>query len=165
MPYSPSEAKAKAAAYYQANKEKKKAQARDYYNAHREDRLSQVKSHYETNREQIVAYKADHRARPENREKERIRSAKRYQDDPKYRARMRSRTRARQYNIRNTELTAQQREEITSIYQEAERLTAETGIPHEVDHIHPLSKGGSHTPENLQVLTQFENRSKGAKAA
>ena len=34
---------------------------------------------------------------------------------------------------------------------------------HEVDHIIPISKGGLHTPENLQYLTVSENRSKGAK--
>ena len=34
---------------------------------------------------------------------------------------------------------------------------------HEVDHIIPISKGGLHTPENLQYLTISQNRSKGAK--
>lgn len=38
-----------------------------------------------------------------------------------------------------------------------------TGIPHEVDHIHPISKGGLHAPWNMQILPQSENRSKGAK--
>jgi 5-methylcytosine-specific restriction endonuclease McrA len=47
-------------------------------------------------------------------------------------------------------------------YQDARRLTEETGIKHEVDHIWPLSKGGPHLPWNLQVLTKQENRTKGA---
>jgi len=34
---------------------------------------------------------------------------------------------------------------------------------YEVDHIHPLSKGGLHVHWNLQYLTISENRSKGAK--
>jgi 5-methylcytosine-specific restriction endonuclease McrA len=34
---------------------------------------------------------------------------------------------------------------------------------YEVDHIHPLSKGGLHHQDNLQYLTMSENRSKGAK--
>jgi 5-methylcytosine-specific restriction endonuclease McrA len=34
---------------------------------------------------------------------------------------------------------------------------------YEVDHIHPISKGGSHTLENLQYLTISENRKKSNK--
>lgn len=52
---------------------------------------------------------------------------------------------------------------IESFYLKAEQLTIETGIPHEVDHIQPLSKGGMHHQNNLQILTRFENRSKGDK--
>jgi hypothetical protein len=45
-------------------------------------------------------------------------------------------------------------------YREARRLTRETGIPHEVDHILALSAGGTHEAANLQVLTAAENRAK-----
>jgi hypothetical protein len=49
---------------------------------------------------------------------------------------------------------------IRNIYFEARRLTAETGIKHEVDHIipsnHPLVCG-LHVENNLQILTEFEN--------
>ena len=48
-------------------------------------------------------------------------------------------------------------------YEDAKRLTEETGVKHEVDHVWPLSKGGPHLPWNLQVLTKDENRAKGAK--
>ena len=43
------------------------------------------------------------------------------------------------------------------------RLEAETGVVHHIDHIIPIAAGGTHTKENLQVLTALENRSKGAK--
>lgn len=34
---------------------------------------------------------------------------------------------------------------------------------HEVDHIHPVSKGGLHSPENLQYLPKQQNRKKSNK--
>jgi len=48
-------------------------------------------------------------------------------------------------------------------YQDARRLTKETGVEHHVDHIIPLAKGGPHLPWNLQVITKTENLSKGAR--
>jgi 5-methylcytosine-specific restriction endonuclease McrA len=52
--------------------------------------------------------------------------------------------------------------------QDADRLAIRefyAGCPegYEVDHIIPISKGGLHTLENLQYLTQSENRRKGNK--
>lgn len=52
---------------------------------------------------------------------------------------------------------------ILRFYEEAARLTRETGIPHEVDHIVPLQGdlvSGLHVPENLQVIPRSLNRSK-----
>lgn len=54
-------------------------------------------------------------------------------------------------------------EKINYFYIQAEKLTEETGIMHHVDHIIPLSKGGLHHQDNLQVLTAFENIKKGNK--
>ena len=51
----------------------------------------------------------------------------------------------------------------TELYKECFIRGKTTGIPHEVDHIVPVSKGGQHHPDNLQVLTRIENRRKGAK--
>jgi 5-methylcytosine-specific restriction endonuclease McrA len=52
---------------------------------------------------------------------------------------------------------------IYEFYRIAELKTEETGIPYEVDHIIPISKGGLHHQNNLQVITRTENRSKGNK--
>ena len=45
-------------------------------------------------------------------------------------------------------------------YQEAIDMTIATGIPHEVDHIAPISKHGPHLPWNLRVLTSTANKKK-----
>jgi hypothetical protein len=50
-----------------------------------------------------------------------------------------------------------------AIYAEAARLTAETGVPHHVDHEIPLQGrlvSGLHVPGNLQILTGVENSRK-----
>lgn len=52
---------------------------------------------------------------------------------------------------------------IRNIYEEASRLTAETGIRHEVDHIYPLQGEnvcGLHCEANLQILTKSDNARK-----
>lgn len=52
---------------------------------------------------------------------------------------------------------------IRAIYREAARLTQETGVRHEVDHIYPLRGRmvcGLHCEANLQVLTKAENQRK-----
>lgn len=60
-------------------------------------------------------------------------------------------------------LTPEEHQRILLIYQECARITEETGIAHHVDHIHPISKGGKHHPDNLQILTAIENIRKGNK--
>ena len=71
----------------------------------------------------------------------------------------------RRASLRNQtpDLTQEQVKEILTIYEECSRISNETGIPHEVDHIIPICKGGLHHPDNLQILTMKENRSKGSK--
>jgi hypothetical protein len=60
-------------------------------------------------------------------------------------------------------LTLDEHEKILEIYKECVRISEETGILHHVDHIIPISKGGKHHPNNLQILTATENIRKSNK--
>ena len=58
------------------------------------------------------------------------------------------------------------RELIKELYALAQKLTEQTGIPHEVDHVIPLQGAivsGLNVPNNLQVITREENRRKSNK--
>ena len=60
-------------------------------------------------------------------------------------------------------LTEEERIRTDKIYEEARKLSIQTGISHHVDHIIPLAQGGTHHPDNLQVLTSTQNTQKGIK--
>lgn len=71
--------------------------------------------------------------------------------------------RAQKRNATPPWLTKEDYESMKQFYDEAVRLSEETGIDHAVDHIHPLLGEfvcGLHVPWNLQVLTRSDNSSK-----
>lgn len=72
----------------------------------------------------------------------------------------RARRRARQADAMVEDLTDEENQRIRAIYEECRRITRETNIPHEVDHIIPISRGGLHHPDNLRIITARANASK-----
>jgi len=94
---------------------------------------------------------------------ERFREAlKRYYRSEKGRASHNSNFAKRKQRMK-CNLTKEERQAIRLIYEECQRISKETGIPHHVDHIIPLALGGLHHPSNLQILTAKENMKKGCK--
>jgi len=64
---------------------------------------------------------------------------------------------------RNQIPTNANKEKISYMYQIAHELTEERGVEYQVDHIKPLSKGGLHHENNLQILSRSLNLKKASK--
>lgn len=90
---------------------------------------------------------------------------RRYRTSSHGRATLLHHTRMRQLRTRGqaSALSKELRAEIKALYIEAKRLTDETGIPHDVDHIVPLARGGTHHPSNLRILPASMNRRLGSQ--
>lgn len=131
---------------------------------HREAKLAACQRYKDTHRPQISAYMRGYNAA----NAKRIAAAKAvcYQARKEYYS-VQSRDReTREIKATPLWLTDADWTEMKWIYAKAARLTRETGILHEVDHIIPLrgrNVCGLHVPANLQVLTRTANRSKGNK--
>lgn len=106
--------------------------------------------HYAANQQRKRAYYAD---------KQHLRRAEYQRNKQGYIAR----AYVRKYKIAELTPADANRAAIQHFYNTAKQLTASTGIRHEVDHIYPISKGGKHHQDNLQILVWSVNRAKGNK--
>lgn len=143
--------------YNSANKEKTAAYQRQYRLTHKEELAIYIAQYhigyYEKNKEKIDKYQATYRE--ENRELCNKRIANWDKANPGKRNSYTAKHRAAKLRATPNWLTKEQLEQIAKIYEEAARLTKETGVSHHVDHIIPLqgkSVSGLHVPWNLQVL-------------
>ncbi len=124
-----------------------------------------------------VRGKAKYRSKPENRAKENEGTRKwRAKNPEKAKAAVQrwneenadtlaeyaARRRAAKANAR-VPVSSEEQTQINVLYEKARRLSRETGVPHEVDHIIPLQpedpsiSPGLHILSNLQILTKVEN--------
>lgn len=99
-------------------------------------------------------------------EKARLSAISWAKQNPGKKARLNAAWRSKKLSGTPSWLNKEQLAQISFIYEEAHRLTRETGTNHHVDHIVPLNGrkvSGLHVPWNLQILTFSENCSKGNK--
>lgn len=172
--------------YYAANKDLENARCRAYHERNREKRLVVKAAWREANRDRENAkaierrridpeaarqYAKQWRLTPKRQEYER-----QWREQNLEREKQRLRLWAQENKARCREKNAERRARkghatpawadlaaIAEIYAECARVSAETGIPHEVDHIIPL-KGetvcGLHVHQNLRIVTRTVNRRK-----
>ena len=132
----------------------------EYRNSRKETKTSYDASYRIENMEKLKAYEKSRKD-----EKSTYNSKYRKENAGKINARNAKRNAAK-LEATPKWLITEQFQKIEQVYIEAARLTKETGIPHEVDHILPLQGKqvrGLHVPWNLQILTAFENISKSNK--
>lgn len=142
----PEAARKKGADYYAANKERINARGRDYHARTAPERHASARKWREANPDKTRAAQA--RFRAANKDKINAWAA------------LRRARKMQGYMM----LSPAQKSAIEAFYAEARKLTLETGIRHEVDHIHPLvgvNFSGLHVPWNLQIITSDANKRKG----
>ena len=159
--------------YRQENKEELKLKRANYYKKNTEKLLSRNKKYQQENKEKVKntndKYRRAHRKefrmyaatyRQKNPEKVKLNNERFNHAHPRYSSAKSARYKAEKRN--QTPLDAD-KDKIEEFYKEAHILTKKTGIQYHVDHIMPISKGGLHHQDNLQVITATENLKKSNK--
>jgi len=148
--------------YHAKNSEKRSAYARQYRIDNPEKVKELSRSWAKRNPEKVKQYsvkanKAWHERNPEY-------LSNFYKANKERYVAARARRRAAQESATPAWLTAIDKAMIQEMYDVSEARFIQTGIKHHVDHIVPINGknvSGMHVPWNLQVITAYENLSKG----
>ena len=95
----------------------------------------------------------------QERAKSKIRNLEHYKKNPEYYI---EKSTNRRRNFKRIPLTLDERRKIQQLIRQSRLLSEQTGVPHEVDHIWPISRGGWHHPSNMRIITKEKNRAKGS---
>lgn len=150
--------------WYTKNKQRKATTASKWAATHKEQIAKLNSCNYKKNLLENRAKRQQYHK--EHQKEEKIWRQQYLNENPEIARNWTSKRRAAQLNRLPKWLTIADKEKIKSFYNEAAKLTQITGIPHEVDHIIPLcgkNVSGLHCPQNLQILTRSQNRSKGIR--
>lgn len=153
----------RSAEWRQANPERARSVVQKWLIANRDKKAAGDKAYRESNAELIRERKRLEYEANRDLVKARVRE---YQQEHKERLRpsRAAATRKRYAKKRLAVPVWAKADAVASLYQQADRLTIETGERHEVDHIVPLQSElvcGLHCEANLRVVRVGENRSKG----
>jgi thiol-disulfide isomerase/thioredoxin len=136
--------------WYLKNQESEKLRGKEFY-----------KTYYPENKEKITARTIEWQRN--NKEKYAAKSRRHYENNKDKAFANSAKRRAAKRNACPVWFDKTMQQQIEQIYANARKISEETGVAHEVDHIIPLVNSavcGLHVPWNLQILTQFKNRSK-----
>jgi len=139
------------------NQGHKKEYNKQWYADNREYRKEYLKQWYAENIEHRLEYQRQWQA-----------------DNPEYKKQWQKENRDKIYSLNSKrramklnqtpDLTIEEMEHIKSIYKFCNELNSHFGEKSfHVDHIQPLSKGGFHTGDNLQIIPTSQNLAKGSK--
>jgi len=158
--------------------EAKKAADRAYYLNNKERIKKRVREWESRNPERAAELKRKHAQSDHGREVNRIASERVRNREPGRASKWRAENREKHRPIREAYQATRRaraasavpawvdKKAIAKVYREAARLTFETGIPHDVDHIVPVISRfvcGLHVPWNLRAIPSAENRAKSNK--
>lgn len=160
-------ANAKARAWNAANGDKKKATRQAYYSdaEMRAQKKANDKAWRNANVEVRRQSDREYAAANSERAVERVRLWRLANPD-KVPAQRRADTARRRAQIKRACPAWADHDRIAEIYREADRLTRETGVPHDVDHKIPIAGRavcGLHVHTNLRAISASENRRKSIK--
>ena len=139
------------------------ARRRRYYEENKEQILSQQAKYHLANRDERCRRMRDYGKRPEKRQLINAAQSRWMKRNP---AKVNAKLQARRAKMHGdtTKLSDMEKQLLLDVYAECSRLNALHGRDSfHVDHIIPIALGGKHHPDNLQILSAYQNRAKGSK--
>ena len=155
-------------AYYKANKEILSIKAKEYYKTNRKafyeankERIAiRAKKYQEANKEKIAARKRKHYLT--NREQILVRQKKYAQENKGVQLAINARRRALEIDVEAI-MTKEEVENYKNLVKIRDEATVLFGYKWHIDHIIPLSKGGTNAIDNLEVVPASWNLEKNNK--